>query len=85
MFTHEDDSILEIACRESAYLHNHGLFEASFAMDRLVRQREELLEALKLLHNEFKSQKDVRSNLSNTDYKSLNSLVERVITRVECS
>lgn len=47
MFMDEDDKLVDVARRESNYLHDHGLFDASIALDELLLQRSQLLEALK--------------------------------------
>lgn len=47
MFMDENDKLLDVAVRESAYLHDYGLFDASRVIDELLKQRAVLLEALK--------------------------------------
>ncbi len=43
MFMDEDDKLLDVAVRESDYLYDHGLFDASRVIDELLKQRVGLL------------------------------------------
>ena len=79
MFMDEDDKLLDVAVRESAYLYNHGLFDASMVIRELLKQRAGLLEALK-------EAKDALEHMNEYDYEKLNEAIinsDSAITKAE--
>lgn len=83
MFTNEYDTLLDVARKESACLHALGLFDASVALDELVKQRAVLLEALKLLHENFKSQHGILLSLGSPDFVYMDSVAKEAIRIAE--
>ena len=88
MFMDEDDKLLDVAVRESAYLYNHGLFDASLVIRELLKQRNNMLEALK----EAKEAKDALEHMwrevsmNEYDYEKLNEAIinsDSAITKAE--
>ena len=68
------------AWSQSRYLYEHGLFDASIVIDTLLKERNQLLEALKLLHSNLKSQS---VELSYSDIQAHGQVAKEAIFRVE--
>lgn len=85
MFMGEYDKLEDVARRELNYLHDHGLFDASAVLDELLTQRNQLLEALKLLHSNFKSQHKALLMLGAPDFTYMDAVASEAIRRAEAS
>lgn len=70
------------AWSQSRYLYEHGLFDASVVIDTLLKERNQLLEALKLLSSNLKSQS---VELSYSDFRHMDKVAKEAILRVEGS
>ena len=85
MFMDEDDKLLDVAVRESAYLYNHGLFDASLVIRELLKQRNNMLEALKEAKDALEHMwREVSMN--EYDYEKLNEAIinsDSAITKAE--
>ena len=85
MFMDEDDKLLDVAVRESDYLYDHGLFDASRVINELLKQRSGLLEALKEAKDALEhTWREVSMN--EYDYEKLNEAIinsNSVITKAE--
>ena len=73
-------SIEYAALSESRYLHEHGLFNASVVIEVLLKERNQLLEALKLLHSNLKPH---NMELSYSDFMNMDKVAKRAIHRAE--
>lgn len=74
MFMDEDDKLLGVAVRESAYLYDHGLFDASRVIDELLKQRAGMLEALKEAKDALEHMRREVS-MNEYDYEKLNEAI----------
>ena len=73
-------SIEYAALSQSRYLHEHGLFDASVVIEVLLKERNQLLEALKLLHSNLKSPS---MELSYSDFMNMDKVAKKAILRAE--
>ena len=73
-------SIKYAALSQSRYLHEHGLFDASVVIEVLLKERNQLLEALKLLHSNLKSPS---MELSYSDFRNMDKVAKEAILRAE--
>ena len=73
-------SIKYAALSQSRYLHEHGLFDASVVIEVLLKERNQLLEALKLLHSNLKSPS---MELSYSDFMNMDKVAKKAILRAE--
>ena len=85
MFMDEDDKLLDVAVREADYLYNHGLFDASMVIRELLKQRDNMLEALKEAKDALEHMwREVSMN--EYDYEKLNEAIinsDSAITKAE--
>lgn len=86
MFMDEEDKLLDVAVRESDYLHDHGLFGASRIIDQLFKQRAELLEVLKLADRKIVKMYDGITCGCGEDYAKIDEdsiAIREAITKAE--
>lgn len=68
---------------QANYLHAHGLFDAADMIDVLMKERNQLLEALKLLHSNFKSQHQGLLFLGAPDFVYMDNVATKAIADAE--
>lgn len=76
-------SIEHAALSQSNYLHDHGLFDASDVIDVLLKERNQLFEALKLLHTNFKSQHEALLMLRSPEFVYMDKVATKAIADTE--